>query len=41
MSDIAIEVTMNSKDCEVVLDREQYDIEVKLPERNVEVTLES
>ena len=41
MSDIAIEVTMNSKDCEVVLDREQFDIEVELPERNVEVILEN
>ena len=41
MSDIAIEVTMNSKDCEVVLDKEQYDMDVELPERNVELVLES
>ena len=41
MSDIAVEVTLNSKECEVVLDKEQYDIEVLLPERNVEVILEN
>lgn len=40
MSNIEVEVTMNSKDCEVVLDKEQYDIEAELPERNVELILE-
>lgn len=41
MSDIAIELIMNNPNCEVVLDKEQYDMEVELPERNVEVILES
>ena len=39
MSDIAIEVTLNNTDIEVI--RETYNIEVELPNRDIEVILES